>query len=460
MNLSMKNLTLKEIVAASGGVYYGDAESYDKKVSSVVMDSRVVEKDSLFVAIRGNTVDGHTFIPQTIEAGALCVISEKRIANADYPYILVKSSVQALKDVGEYYRKKLDITAIGITGSAGKTSTKEMMASVLSQKYSVQKPQGSYNSEIGLPITILSIEDHHEVAVLEMGINDFGEMESLSKVGRPDICVLTNIGTAHIEFLKSRDGILKAKTKIFQYMNPNGKIFLNGDDDKLITVPPYNGIVPTYYGKNSDFPFYATDIVSKGLKGTTATYHTPKSSFTATINVPGVFMVYNALVSVAVAYALDMDDEDIVKGIEAYRTLAGRSNIIETKQYTLIDDCYNAGPITVKGAVELLSQVDSRKVAILGDMRELGPEEINLHFGLGAYVAESNVDVLVCIGTLSENTYKGAKEHGFKQAYHFETKADFIKEMDSILEPKDTVLLKASRGMRFEEILELLKHAI
>jgi len=453
----MKNMTLKEITLACNGTYYGDDTSYHKNVASVVIDSRKVEKDSLFVAIRGKRVDGHTFIPETINAGALCAVSEELIDNANFPYIKVASTEQALKDIAEHYRQGFDLKVVGITGSVGKTSTKEMMASVLSQKYSVHKTPKNYNSEIGLSLTAFLIEEHHQVAVLEMGINDFGEMEHLSKIAKPDFCVMTNIGTAHIEFLKTRDGILKAKSEIFRFMNPKGKIFLNGNDDKLISLVPFNGISPTYYGMDSKFPFYATDINPLGLKGTTATYHTPKSSFTAHVNVPGAFMVYNALASIAVAYSLDMTDEDIIKGLEALKPIAGRSNIIESDKYTIIDDCYNAGPVTVKGALELLSQADTRKVAILGDMFELGPETWEIHFGLGAYAAESNIDVLICIGELSKQTYKGAKEHGFTKAYYFETKEDLFKEMDTLLELKDTILVKASNGMGFAKIVEVLK---
>ena len=211
------------------------------------IDSRKVEKDSLFVAIRGAKADGHTFIPQTIQEGALCALSEETLGNVAFPYILVDSCTQALKDLAEHYRRSLNIKVVGISGSVGKTSTKEMIASVLEQKYCVLKTAGNFNNEIGVPLTIFNIRSEHEIAVLEMGINHFGEMTRLAKMARPDICVITNIGVAHMELLGSRDGILKAKTEMFQYMNPDGTIIFNGDDDKLITYVPENGLAPVYF---------------------------------------------------------------------------------------------------------------------------------------------------------------------------------------------------------------------
>jgi UDP-N-acetylmuramoyl-tripeptide--D-alanyl-D-alanine ligase len=339
----------------------------------------------------------------------------------------------------------------------GKTSTKEMMASVFSQKYSVQKTPGNFNNEIGLPLSIFSIREEHEVAVLEMGISKFGDMNILSQMARPDICVLTNIGTAHIEYLKTRDGILKEKSQIFNYMNPKGEIFLNGDDDKLITIPPYESIYPNYYGMNPDFPFYATNIIDKGLKGTTATYHTPTSTFTAHIHVPGTFMVYNALAAIAVAYSLNMTDEEVIKGIEALTPIAGRSYIIETEKFTIIDDCYNAGPATMKSALELLEHATTRKVAILGDMFELGPDEEKMHYDVGVFAGDRNLDLIICIGSMSKHIYQGCNDRDFKNILYFPSKDEFFGQINKILHLNDTILLKASNGMAFSEIVAIIK---
>lgn len=454
----MKNMTLKEISVACGGIYYGDEESYYKEVSSVTIDSRKIEKDCLFIAIRGARVDGHMFIPQSIRDGALCAVSEKRIENAPYPYIMVNSCVQALKDIAEHYRRSLRLKVVGISGSVGKTSTKEMIASVLAQKYKVLKTEGNFNNEIGLPLTIFNIREEHQVAVLEMGISDFGEMERLAKMARPDICVITNIGCAHLEQLKSREGILKAKTEMFLYMNPAGSIVLNGDDDMLSTVTPANRIDPIFFGLDPGCRYYAKSIENLGLKGTTAVFCTPDSEFAAHISIPGSHMVYNALAAIAVGRILEMNDEEIKRGIEALVPLAGRNHLIETKYLTLIDDCYNANPASMKASLDVLSQAEGRTAAILGDMFELGPREHEMHYEVGQYAATVGVHLLICIGDLSEEIARGAasKETNI-EIYHYDTKADFLKNMDTIIKEQDTILIKASHGMEFPEIVEALK---
>ena len=454
----MKNMTLKEIAVACGGIYYGDEESYYKEVSSVTIDSRKIEKDCLFIAIRGARVDGHMFIPQSIHDGALCAISEKRIESATYPYIMVNSCVQALKDIAEHYRRSLHIKVVGISGSVGKTSTKEMIASVLEQKYKVLKTQGNFNNEIGLPLTIFNIREEHEVAVLEMGISDFGEMERLAKMARPDICVITNIGCAHLEQLKSREGILKAKTEMFLYMNPEGSIVLNGDDDMLSTVTPANRIDPVFFGLDHGCSYYADNIENLGLKGTSALFVTPDSQFSAHISIPGSHMIYNALAALAVGRIMDMNDEEIKQGIEALVPLAGRNNLIETATLTLIDDCYNANPASMKASLDVLSQAEGRTAAILGDMFELGPKEREMHYEVGQYAAKLGINVLICIGGLAQEIARGAAaEETAMEIYHYETKADFLKNVDSVIKEQDTILIKASHGMEFPELVEALK---
>lgn len=454
----MKHMTLREITASCGGTYFGDSESAAKEVSSVVIDSRKVTRDSLFVAIRGARVDGHTFIPQTIEAGALCALSEEPLGEVTFPYILVDSCTQALKDLAEHYRKSLDIKVVGISGSVGKTSTKEMIASVLSQKYNVLKTEGNFNNEIGVPLTIFNLREEHEIAVLEMGINHFGEMTRLAKMARPDICVITNIGVAHMELLGSRDGILKAKTEMFQYMNPDGTIIFNGDDDKLITYSPENGITPIYFGLGENSSYRAEQIANNGLRGTNATFVTPKSRFSAHISIPGEHMVHNALAGIAVGYALGMSDAEIKAGIEALKPLAGRNHLIETNTYTIIDDCYNANPISMKASIDVLSKADTRTVAILGDMGELGAKEKEMHYDVGQHTATAGIHVLICIGTLSEELACGAKETGCNiQIYHYPDQEHFFAEMSSILEKNDTILVKASHAMAFEKIVKKLE---
>ena len=262
----MKNMTLGNIAAACGGIYHGTEAAKEKTIAEITTDSRKAGKDSLFVAIKGERVDAHKFIPAVFEQGALCVISEQELADPAGAYIQVDSSLQAIKDIAEFYRKQLDIKVVGITGSVGKTSTKEMIASVLSEKYRVLKTLGNFNNELGLPLTVFRLREEDEIAVLEMGISHFGEMHRLSKIARPDICVITNIGQCHLEFLGDRDGVLKAKSEIFDYLAPDGTIVLNGDDDKLATLQEVKGIQPVFFGIDSDRTISATQIHSLGLK--------------------------------------------------------------------------------------------------------------------------------------------------------------------------------------------------
>ena len=454
----MKNMTLKEIAVACGGIYYGDEESYYKQVTSVTIDSRRIQKDCLFIALRGARVDGHMFIPQSIQDGALCAVSEKRIESASYPYIMVNSCAQALKDIAEHYRRSLRLKVVGISGSVGKTSTKEMIASVLAQKYSVLKTEGNFNNEIGLPLTIFNIREDHEAASLEMGISDFGEMERLAKVARPDVCVLTNIGCAHLEQLKSREGILKAKTEMFLYMNPEGDIILNGDDDMLASVKPANHIEPVFFGLNPDLAYYADEIENLGLKGTAARFHTPDSEFRAHISIPGAHMVYNALAAIAVGRVMGMNDKEIRQGIESLAPLAGRNHLIETETLTIIDDCYNANPASMKASLDVLSKAGGRTVAILGDMFELGPKEHEMHRETGAFAADAGIDELICIGSLAEDIARGAMEVNPEMHVHYyETKTEFLENIDPLINTNDTILVKASHAMEFPEIVEVLK---
>ena len=455
----MKNMSLQKITDACGGTYCGSADLSEREVSSVVIDSRKAEKDSLFVAIKGARVDGHSFIPQVMEKGALCAVSEQDLGDVPYPYIKVGSCEQALKDIAEHYRRSLDIRVVGISGSVGKTSTKEMIASVLGQKFNVLKTEGNFNNEIGLPLTVFNIREEHEIAVLEMGISHFGEMTRLAKIARPDICVITNIGVAHIESLGSRDGILKAKTEMFQYMNPEGTIILNGDDDKLRGFVPENGVSPVYFGLDPSCPYHAEKTENKGLRGTDAEFVTPDSRFRAHISIPGGHMVYNALAGIAVGTALGMTPEEMARGIEALVPIAGRNNLIETERWSIIDDCYNANPASMKSSLDVLACADTRTVAILGDMFELGASEKEMHYEVGAYAAEKGISVLICIGGLSAETARGARESSDGAAMeilHYSTKEDFFKEMNDVLKKDDTILVKASHGMEFTEIVNFL----
>lgn len=453
----MKNLTLRNITRACQGTYHGDESLLDREVAGVTIDSRKVEKDFLFVAINGERFNAHQFIPDTIEKGALCVVSHEDLGDTDYPYILVEATGQALLDIAKLYRDSFDVKVVGITGSVGKTSTKEMIASVLAQKYNVHKTQGNFNNECGLPLTIFEMNEEHQVSVLEMGINHFGEMRKLSTVASPDICVITNIGVAHLEFLKTREGIMQEKTQMFQDMKPSGSVVLNGDDPLLSTIGPVKGSDPIFYGLDLDKnAVYATDVEPLGLKGTSCTIHLPEGSFSCVVPIPGIHMVSNALAGSAVGSKLGLTTEEIKRGIESLPSIPGRNHIIQTDRLILLDDCYNANPVSMKASLDVLNMGIGRKVAVLGDMGELGPDYAALHRSVGEYAAEIGIDLVCAIGPMSKEIAEGAASDGTK-ALWFETKADFLAQTKDVLKDGDNVLIKASHGMEFPEIVEALR---
>lgn len=454
----MKNLTLAHIAEACHGTYVGTEEKKNQEVSSIFTDSRKAEEGGLFVPIKGARADAHDFIEDVMEKGALVTLSEKELGEKPYPYILVKSSLQAVKDIAEYYLEQLAIPVVGITGSVGKTSTKEMIAAVLSQKYCTLKTQGNFNNELGLPLTVFRLRDEHEMAVLEMGISDFGEMHRLAKIARPDTCVITNIGLCHLEFLKSRDGILKAKTEIFDFLKPEGHVILNGDDDKLVTVDEVKGIKPVFFGIENHSGIWADAIKPEGLKGISCCIHTEKGSFSVLIPIPGHHMVYNALAGTAVGLTYGLSLEEIKAGIESLQPVSGRFHIIETGKYTVVDDCYNANPVSMKASLDVLTDAMGRKVAILGDMGELGENEVEMHREVGVYAASRNLDLLLCVGELSQYMAEAAKHVApTKTILHFATKEEMLKELPKILQEGDTVLVKASHFMGFEDVVKELE---
>lgn len=463
----MKNMTLTNIAKACGGTLFGikspEAQAAqiagEQEVVSIVLDSRKVEAGSVFIATKGETVDGHSFISQVADKGALGVVCQEKPEKENIPYILVEDSFIALKKIAEFYREQLQIRVVGITGSVGKTSTKEFVAGVLETKYKVLKTAGNFNNEVGLPLTVLQIRPEHEVAVLEMGISNFGEMHRLSKIAKPDICVMTNIGQCHLEFLGTREGILQAKSEIFDFMEELAPACLNGDDDMLQRVGTQKACTPVYYGLSTEHDVYGTDIMNHGLFGSTVTIHTKEESFTADVPLPGIHMVYNALAATAVGIQMGLSTAQIKEGIEKVQAVGGRSNIMKLQECTLIDDCYNANPVSMKAAIDLLNMALGRKVAILGDMFELGEQEKKMHAEVGSYAAAKGLDVLCCVGKLSKNMEEAAREAENKtKIYYFENREALLADIEQIFQPQDTILIKASRGMGFDEVVKKLEN--
>jgi UDP-N-acetylmuramoyl-tripeptide--D-alanyl-D-alanine ligase len=465
----MKGMTLQAIAEACNGIYHGSDAFLNDEVTAVTTDSRQIQAGGMFIAIKGERSDGHKFIASCFEKGALCCISEQELPEENNPYIQVESSLQALKDIAALYRSNLDIKVVAVTGSVGKTSTKETIAAVLSKKYKVLKTLGNFNNEIGLPLTIFRLTEEDEVAVLELGISDFGEMTRLTAVAKPDICVITNIGLCHLENLKSRDGILKAKTEIFKSMNPDGTVILNGDDDKLITIKEVYGKEPVFLGIDNTQNIYADEIENLGLEGMACKLHNVPvciggTSFKIKIPVAGTHMVYNSLAAAAVGAALGLSSSQIQEGIESMQTIAGRNNIIRENGFLIIDDCYNANPVSMKAGIDIINTAKGRRVCVLGDMFELGDDEKSMHYEVGSYLASTSVDVLLTAGLLAKNIAQAVKDYAKENenaypcdVHVFDDRDELIKHLPEILKKGDNILVKASHGMEFPLVVDALR---
>lgn len=476
----MKGMTLDVICRVSGGTYTGDRALLSREVSQITLDNRELKKDGLFAALCGEKVDAHTFIPAAYKAGALCCLGTEDMGELPGPYIRVADVSEALGRIARRYIQNLNIPKVGITGSVGKTSTKEAVAAILSAKYKVHKTQGNHNNELGVPITAFSMTEDDEVAVFEMGIGNFGDMRHLTGIVHPDVAVITNIGVAHMEALGSRDGILKAKTEIFEGMDGHGTVILNGDDDKLITVRDVHGRAPLFFGIQNREGVFADQIREQGLAGTDCVIHGLRTDDGVTelsvhIPIPGRHMIYNTMAALLVAQTFGLTSREMLDGISRMKTIAGRQNLIHAGKLLLIDDCYNANPVSMKSSIRLLCSAQGRKVCILGDMLELGENERPMHREVGAFLAGMPVDLLLTVGELGKEIAAGARAaaetetgaddasgkaaSGRLQIHAYDTKEELLRDLPKLLEAGDTVLIKASNGMGFAEIVEKLQAA-
>ncbi len=450
------NMTLENVAKACSGRLFVTEEKKNMPVLGGVVDNRQVEEGNLFFAIRGEKTDGHKYAQAAFDAGASAVVLEYLPEGYQGNYILVESSEQALKDIAGYYRSTLQIPIIGIAGSVGKTSTKEMVASVLAQKYKVLKTAGNFNNEIGMPLTLLRIRQEHEAAVIEMGINHFGEMERLTKVALPDLFVMTNIGACHLENLGDLDGVLKAKTEGFPFMKENTPLVINADDEKLYQLRTEKYMSPILYGiDHKDGLAYADEIQSHGEEGTEALLHLDGESRKIRINVPGLHMVRNALAAACVGRKLGLTIDEIAGGIEAMRTIAGRSNFLHEKGRTVIDDCYNANPASMRASLEVLSHCKGRRIAVLGDMGELGKEERKLHKEVGSFAAELGLDAVYLCGELCQEMKEPLIASG-TAVFSYKEKEALMQALLQDVKEKDTILVKASHFMGFDEVVSAL----
>ena len=455
----MEPMSIREIEKAVHGVWWNPREGAEE-VASVTTDSRSVPSGSLFVPIVGEKFDGHRFIGAALDSGAAGVLCAKlpEDLRPDKFYIKVADTRLALKDLARHYREKFAIPVVQITGSVGKTTTKDMIAAVLAQKYRVLKTAENFNNDIGVPLTLLRLDHSHQAAVIETGMNHFGEIRYLGEMVRPDIAVISNIGDAHIENLGSREGILKAKAEILENLRPGGTVILNGDDALLNTLtPPFETL---RCGQGENCAYRVTEIADHGVDGITCCLTTPRGEYHLTIPAPGEHMVYSASMAAAIGEKLGLTAAEIARGVACYAPTGSRMRVLRlAEERTVLDDCYNANPQSVTAALEILAKTDcAQRVAVLGDMGELGELTAQAHYNMGALAVMLGIDLVIAIGTHAARIAEGVECSG-GQVQHFATKEEALPTIRAQLTPQTAMLIKASHAMRFGQLVEALEQS-
>ena len=451
----MKYLTPQIIADVTGGTFVGDNSARNVRVQGAVRDNRDVKPGNLFVCIKGARVDGHTFANNAFETGAACCLAEESIPDAKGPYVIVESTLLSIRKLSEYYRSLFDIPFIGLTGSVGKTTAKELVAAALGAKFNVLKTQDNLNNEIGVPLTLLSIDGNHNAAVIEMGIGDFGDMSILAEMVRPDIFIMTKIGYAHLNKLGDLNGVLKAKTEAFAYMKPDSVAVMNGDDELLRGFDTKRKTIT--FGLNEGNDFRAVNIRTEGTDAVEFDVSSDSGQFPVRIPSYGSHLAQLAPAAAVIGRLLGMTDEEISRGLSDYAPVGGRANAADTGSITLIDDCYNANPNSVKAALSSLSGLQGRRVAILGDMLNLGAGSDTLHREIGVFASDCGIDYLICSGNEAKFIVEGFESGGSGEACYFAEKTDLIAALPELIKKGDAVLVKASNGMKFMELLPVLR---
>ncbi len=416
-----------------------------------VIDSRQVQPGDLFVAYKGEKADGHDYIGAAFDRGAALSLAERLPAGETRPVLLVEDVQRALERIAAAYRDTLRLPIVGVTGSVGKTSAKEMIAAVLSQRFATLKTEGNLNNQIGVPMTVSRIEPEHEAAVVEMGISGFGEMTALARIVRPRIAVFTVIGHAHLEFLGDLAGVFRAKTELLPFVERDGAVVVNGDDPYLKALSCPQTLLRV--GLGEDCELRAVDLRPLGESGTACTLVYGERRIPVTVPAFGKHMIYAALEGAAVGLLLGLTDQEIAAGIAAFTPVGRRAAVTDTGFVTLVDDCYNSNPDSLRCGLDSLSALPGRRVAILGDMLEMGEGAPEMHAALGRYAVETGAALVLSTGELGRGFAEGAGARG----RWFESSAALIAALPALLQKGDAVLVKASRAMRFEEISEAIK---
>ncbi|HHV35548.1 MAG TPA: UDP-N-acetylmuramoyl-tripeptide--D-alanyl-D-alanine ligase [Syntrophomonadaceae bacterium] len=454
----MESMQLEEIIEAVQGILVQGCSHI--KATGVSIDSRKVRPGDLFFAFPGERVDGHDFLEQAFERGAAgAVISKDVTVQSRFSLIMVSDPLKALQDLALYYRNLFAIPVVAVTGSTGKTTTKDLVAGVLKKRFKVLKTQGNYNNEIGLPLTLLQLNNRHQVAVLEMAMRGPGEIAALCEISRPEVGVLTNIGKSHLELLGSQEAIALAKGELLKFLPSDGCAVLYAEDPWQIKLAEMVLGEVIFYGEDSQIS--ASQVTLYDLDGVDFNLCTPAGEAPCSLPLPGLHNVKNALAAAAVGYRFGLTPEEIAAGLTS-ASLTGmrleiKSGIFGTR---LIDDSYNASPASTKAALELLSESGgTRTIAVLGEMYELGEETVNGHREVGEKAADLKIDCLCTVGVLAQEIAAGALQAGLDEecVHVFREKTEAVLFLRSYIHDGDVVLIKGSRGMQMEEIIASLQ---
>lgn len=436
-----------------------------KEITSVSIDSRNVSKNSLFIAIKGERFDGHDFVNQVVKKNVSAVMINKdqlkRFQNLEIPFITVKDTTKSLGDVAAIWRSKLKTKVIGITGSVGKTTTKEMLYNVLSTKYKVHKTSANNNNHIGVPLTILSIKQSHQIAVVEQGTNHFGEIKYTSNISKPDLALITTIGYSHLEFLINRKGVLKEKSALLDVTDKNGGlVFINNDDDLLNNYSRKFRRKTTFgFNQKSNYQGKIENVDILG-KATISIKHHNKN-FCVKLPFSGEQNAKNFLPVYAIAKELKLSDNQILNGIKKIKSVSKRLEVKKMNDVFIINDSYNANPDSMKASLKLLDEMKPgfNKIAILGDMFELGKLSNSLHRDIGKYINNLHINEVYTVGKFSEQIYKAIDSNVILKN-HYKEKRNLIKRLKSKSFKKSVVLIKGSRGMKMEEVYSVLEEKL
>jgi len=454
----MFSFTVENAKIATAGII---VKTIAHNFTKVVTDTRLVEKGSLFIALIGERFDGHAFVQQAIEKGADCIIvncdyTKEELAQLNVTIIRVNNTLTAYQQLAKLYRNSFDIPVIAITGSNGKTTTKDLTASVLSSKFNVLKTKANYNNEIGLPLTLFSLTEEHEVAVVEMGMRGFGQIEALAKIAMPTIGIVTNVGETHIELLGSLENIAKAKGELVDAMDAHGVVILNVDNPYVREMQTQAKGKVILFGLSEGADVKASNVKTSGQE-TTFDCNFAGKNYSFVLPMVGRHNVYNALAAITVGFELGLTAEEMQSGLAEFTASGMRLAIGQVGDYTVINDAYNASPMSMVAAIEALKEVaGNRSIAVLGDMLELGDIAVEAHVNIGLKLAEKKIDAVITIGEMAKHIASSARENGIAQVAICDNHSQAGLVLKKILQAGDTILVKGSRSMQMEKVIELI----